>query len=101
MPLVPTAPGAIVQQPDDDWLVSLQGEGELEIGRALNHESVPVRLRASELLCRHCAVYGMTGAGKSNGLKVLLRSLLEWTRNLANDGRTASSDMRVIVVDTH
>jgi hypothetical protein len=50
MALVPTAPGGIVQRPMDDWLLSLQGEGELEIGRALNHETVPVRLRAEEVL---------------------------------------------------
>lgn len=101
MPLVPTAPGAIVQQPDDEWLLSLQGEGELEIGRALNHATVPVRMRASELLRRHCAIYGMTGAGKSNGLKVLLRSLIGWVRQGANDARSEPVDLRVIVVDTH
>jgi len=100
MPLVPTAPGAIVQQPGDDWLLSLQGQGELEIGRALNHEAVPVRLRASELLRRHCAIYGMTGTGKSNGLKVLLRSLLGWVREPRN-GRSQPVDLRVIVIDTH
>lgn len=98
MALVPTAPGAIVQQPTDDWLLSLQGQGEIQIGRALNHETVPVSLRAEELLRRHCAVYGMTGAGKSNGLKVLLRSLLTWLKKeLAEAGR----DLRVIVIDTH
>jgi DNA helicase HerA-like ATPase len=101
MPLVPTAPGAIVQLPDDDWLLSLQGEGELEIGRALNHETVPVRLRASELLRRHCAVYGMTGAGKSNGLKVLLRSLITWVRQGASNGSRQPVDLRVMVIDTH
>jgi DNA helicase HerA-like ATPase len=100
MPLVPTAPGAIVQQPDDEWLTSLQGDGELEIGRALNHESVPVRLRAAELLRRHCAIYGMTGTGKSNGLKVLLRSLLAWV-GTSHDGRSPAPDLRVIVIDTH
>jgi hypothetical protein len=101
MPLVPTAPGAIVQQPDDDWLLALQGEGELEIGSALNHPSVPVRLRAFELLRRHCAIYGMTGAGKSNGLKVLLRSLVGWVRQGGNNGRTEPLGLRIIVVDTH
>lgn len=98
MALVPTAPGAIVQQPTDDWLLSLQGQGEIEIGRALNHETVPVSLRAEELLRRHCAVYGMTGAGKSNGLKVLLRSLLTWLKKAPTE---AERNIRVIVVDTH
>lgn len=101
MPLVPTAPGGIVQQPADDWLLSLQGGGELEIGRALNHETVPVRLRAAELLRRHCAVYGMTGAGKSNGLKVLLRSLLGWARARRDNGRVSRVSLRVVVIDTH
>jgi DNA helicase HerA-like ATPase len=101
MALVPTAPGAIVQEPADDWLLSLQGNGELEIGRALNHEAVPVKLRAAELLRRHCAIYGMTGAGKSNGLKVLLRSLLAWVRQQGENGQVPRADLRVIVIDTH
>jgi hypothetical protein len=101
MPLVPTAPGAIVQQPTDDWLLSLEGDGELEIGRALNHQAVPVRLRVSEILRRHCAIYGMTGAGKSNGLKVLLRSLVGWLRQCNEDGQMPGVNLRVIVVDTH
>ena len=101
MALVPTAPGAIVQQPTDDWLLSLQGEGELEIGRALNHESVPVHLKADEILRRHCAVYGMTGAGKSNGLKVLLRSLVRWLNEPPADGASQPRNLRVIVIDTH
>jgi len=101
MALVPTAPGGIVQQPTDDWLLSLQGEGELEIGRALNHESVPVHLKADEILRRHCAVYGMTGAGKSNGLKVLLRSLVSWLKHPSADGQAQPGNLRVIVIDTH
>jgi hypothetical protein len=43
----------------------------------------------------------MTGAGKSNGLKVLLRSLLAWIRKAPADGRLKSIDLRVIVIDTH
>lgn len=98
MALVPTGPGAIVQQPTDDWLLSLQGQGEIEIGRALNHETVPVSLRAEEILRRHCAVYGMTGAGKSNGLKLLLRSLMTWLKKAPAE---PAANVRVIVIDTH
>lgn len=43
----------------------------------------------------------MTGAGKSNGLKVLLRSLLAWLRNSNQDDQSTVVNLRVIVVDTH
>jgi DNA helicase HerA-like ATPase len=43
----------------------------------------------------------MTGAGKSNGLKVLLRSLVGWVRQGGTNGRFEPVGLRIIVVDTH
>jgi len=52
----------------------------------------PFSLRTQELLTKHTAVLGMTGAGKSNAVKVLLRNLLRLEE---------FHDLRVVVIDTH
>ena len=101
MPLTPTAPGAIVRVASDEILRELQGQGETHIGQVLNHEAVPLKLRAEELLRKHCAVYGMTGAGKSNGLKVLLRSLVPWTLEATSTEDHETDSTRIVVIDTH
>ncbi|MHB8618975.1 MAG: helicase HerA domain-containing protein [Chloroflexota bacterium] len=102
MPLTPTAPGAIVRLASDEILCELQGDGEIEIGQVLNHGSVPLRMKAEELVQKHCAVYGMTGAGKSNGLKVLLRALVPWTLTAVDaNNDTPGQTTRVVVIDSH
>ncbi len=91
-PSVPVAPGSDVERAGDELLAELLGEGELELGAVLHHPHVPVRLRTRELLTKHTAVLGMTGAGKSNAVKVLLRNLLRLEE---------FQDLRVAVIDTH
>ncbi len=97
MALSPTAPGALVRVASSDLLSGLQGDGELELGCVLNHPDVAVRLKASEIAEKHCAIYGMTGAGKSNGLKVLVRSLA--ATRLVEEGSPWQT--RIIVIDPH
>ncbi len=104
MPLTPTAPGAVVRKASNELLLELEGDGEVVAGVVFNHEAVPVKLKAKELLSKHCAVYGMTGSGKSNGLKVLLRELSAFNDRLGGDDgerEPALAGTRIIVVDTH
>lgn len=91
-PAVPTTPGADVTRASSEILKQLLGEGDIPIGTVLHHPEVQVALRASEILSKHLAVLGMTGAGKSNALKVLIQNILS---------NGAYKDLRVVIVDTH
>jgi uncharacterized protein len=85
----PIAPGSDVSQPDQHVLRSLFGEGDLRLGRMLRHPEVGVSVDAGEIITKHLAVLGMTGSGKSNAAKHLLRAL------------SSAGSFRTIVVDTH
>jgi hypothetical protein len=87
---VPIAPGSDVTLPSPGLLRRLMGDGDLRLGRMQHHGEVGVWLDSSEILTKHLAVLGMTGSGKSNALKHLLRELGPGERGL-----------RVFVVDTH
>jgi hypothetical protein len=85
----PIPPGSNVSRPSPAVLRRLLGGGDLGVGRLQRHPGVGVYLRRDEILTKHLAVLGMTGSGKSNAVKHLLRELLR------------SQPLRVVVVDTH
>lgn len=91
-PSVPAVPGADVSRADEGTLRALLGEGDVAVGTVLHHPEVAVHLRGNEVLSKHLAVLGMTGSGKSNATKVLVRNLLS---------APAYNDLRVVVIDTH
>ena len=85
----PIPPGSNVSRPAPAVLRRLLGDGDLRLGRLQRHPGVGVHLRRDEILMKHLAVLGMTGSGKSNAVKHLLRELLH------------SHPLRAVVVDTH
>ncbi len=85
----PIPPGSNVCRPEPAVLRRLLGDGDLRLGRLQRHRAVGVYLQRAEILTKHLAVLGMTGSGKSNAVKHLLRELLR------------SQPLRVLVVDTH
>lgn len=91
-PSAPASPGMDVSQASPYVLRRLFGDGDLELGTVPHHPEIAVFLRGPEILSKHLAVFGMTGSGKSNALKVLLRSLA---------AHPAYCGIRVVVVDTH
>ncbi|HXF97370.1 MAG TPA: DUF87 domain-containing protein [Gaiellaceae bacterium] len=86
----PVAPGSDVAAPAAGLLRRLLGDGDVRLGRMQRHPEVGVWLRSGEILTKHLAVLGMTGSGKSNAVKHLLRELT-----------AALPELRVFVVDTH
>lgn len=71
-----------------DQLISGTTGRRVAVGHLPAHPPVPVTVDA--LLTLHAAVLGMTGAGKSNAVRVRTRALL-----------AAVEDLRVVIVDTH
>jgi hypothetical protein len=80
------------------------GEGDLYLGDLLAGENslpgVPVYLPAYAL-SHHIGVFGRTGTGKSNLMMVLLRSVLDHNRAVAQGGRAAGPRASVLAIDPH
>lgn len=49
----------------------------VSIGTLTQDRSIPAMVQVDELLGKHCAILGSTGTGKSCGVAVLLRAILE------------------------
>ena len=91
-PTRPVPPGGDVTRTSADVLGKLLGDGDVPFGSVLHHPEAPVCLAGHEILSKHLAVLGMTGAGKSNAVKVLVRNILSLP---------SSRHLRVVVIDTH
>jgi uncharacterized protein len=71
-------------------LVEAPEANRIVIGHLLQDSSVPVFVRVEEMLRKHFAVFGATGVGKSNGVALILRGLLE-----------ARPELRILLFDPH
>lgn len=89
-PLEPASPGGLARHAGADELCPLLGTGDVDLGSVWHHPNVRVLASGDEILHRHLAVLGMTGAGKSNAVLVLVRELL-----------ARSPGLRVLLVDSH
>lgn len=70
--------------------------GKVVIGTLSSAESIPAMVGLNELVTRHSAVLGSTGAGKSTTVASLLRSI---AANTGEDGSYPSS--RILMLDIH
>jgi DNA helicase HerA-like ATPase len=62
----------------------------IKIGQLQQDSSVSAYIRVNEMLRKHFAFFGSTGVGKSSGVAVILRAVLE-----------AKPDLRVFLIDPH
>ena len=62
----------------------------IEVGRLYQDPSIRATIRVNEMLNKHFAVLGTTGVGKSSGVVILLRGVLE-----------ARPDVRIFLLDGH
>ncbi len=62
----------------------------IEIGHLFHDKTMPAKVDVDSLLARHFAILGSTGVGKSSGVVIMLREILE-----------ARRDLRVFLLDCH
>ncbi len=66
------------------------GRDLIDIGSLHQDAAIPALVSLDDMLLKHFAIFGSTGAGKSSGVAVILRQILERRR-----------DLRVVVLDPH
>ena len=71
-------------------LVEAPSSNRIMVGHLVQDTSIPVFVRIEEMLRKHFAVFGATGVGKSNGVALILRELLE-----------ARPELRIFLFDAH
>src|SRR3954466_5591405 len=71
-------------------IFDLSGPGTIDIGTLQQDTSIHAYINVDDMVRKHFAVFGTTGVGKSSGVSVLLRQILE-----------ARPDLRVFLIDPH
>jgi len=66
------------------------GTRTIEVGQLQQDASIPARINIDEMLCKHFAVLGTTGVGKSSAVALLLHQILD-----------VRPDLRVLLLDVH
>ena len=84
------APAHRILADDLRAIYTFRGQQGVEIGRLSQNKDIPAEIDVGELIRRHFAVLGSTGAGKTTSVSLLLKKSL-----------TARPKLRVIVFDPH
>jgi DNA helicase HerA-like ATPase len=71
-------------------IYDISGSDTIEIGSLQQDATLPAYINVDEMLRKHFAVLGSTGVGKSSGVAVILREILE-----------RRPDLRIFLVDPH
>lgn len=67
-----------------------RGARSIHIGHHFNNRSIPAQIDVDALTTRHFAILGSTGVGKSSGVAIILREILE-----------QRPDLRIFMLDCH
>jgi len=71
-------------------IVGLTNPSTIEIGRLQQDASIAATVDVEEMVRKHFAIVGSTGAGKSTGLALILRKIMQ-----------AHGDLRMLLIDAH
>ena len=80
----------MVTQADLKLIFDMSGPGTIDIGTLQQDPSIHAYINVDDMVRKHFAVFGTTGVGKSTGVAVLLRQILD-----------ARPDLRVFLIDPH
>jgi DNA helicase HerA-like ATPase len=88
-PMIGDAVDLITQQ-ELRLIFDMSGPGTIDIGALQQDSSIPAYINVDDMVRKHFAVFGTTGVGKSSGVALLLRQILD-----------ARPDLRVFLIDPH
>ena len=80
----------IVTQRELRLIFDMSGPGTIDIGALQQDTSIAAYVNVDDMVRKHFAVFGTTGVGKSSGVALLLRQVLD-----------ARPDLRVFLIDPH
>jgi DNA helicase HerA-like ATPase len=80
----------IITQGELRLIFDMSGPGTIDIGALQQDSSIAAYINVDDMVRKHFAVFGTTGVGKSSGVALLLRQILE-----------ARPDLRVFLIDPH
>ena len=80
----------MVTQAELRLIFDMSGPGTIDIGTLQQDPSIHAYINVDDMVRKHFAVFGTTGVGKSSGVAVLVRQILD-----------ARPDLRVFLIDPH
>ncbi|HEX7915850.1 ATP-binding protein, partial [Rudaea sp.] len=80
----------MVTQRELRLIFDMSGPGTIDIGALQQDTSIAAYVNVDDMVRKHFAVFGTTGVGKSSGVALLLRQVLD-----------ARPDLRVFLIDPH
>jgi uncharacterized protein len=83
-------PAALITNQELRLVYDMSGSDAIVIGNLQQDPSIDACVNVDEMLSKHFAVLGATGVGKSSGVALLLRAILE-----------ARPEMRIFLLDGH
>ncbi len=80
----------LVTQDELRMIFDMSGPGTIDIGTLQQDQSIPAYINVDDMVRKHFAVFGTTGVGKSSGVALLVRQILD-----------ARPELRVFLIDPH
>ncbi len=80
----------LITQRELKLIFDMSGPGTIDIGTLQQDQSIPAYINVDDMVRKHFAVFGTTGVGKSSGVALLVRQILD-----------ARPDLRVFLIDPH
>ncbi len=81
---------SVITQRELRLIFDMSGPGTIDIGTLQQDPSIHAYINVDDMVRKHFAVFGTTGVGKSSGVAVLVRQILD-----------ARPDLRVFLIDPH
>ncbi|MEA2877371.1 MAG: hypothetical protein QOF14_2567 [Hyphomicrobiales bacterium] len=81
---------SVITQRELKLIFDMSGPGTIDIGTLQQDQSIHAYINVDDMVRKHFAVFGTTGVGKSSGVAVLVRQILD-----------ARPELRVFLIDPH
>ena len=83
-------PAHLLSGADLRLVYDMSGADSIDLGQLQQDPAIRAHINVNEMLCKHFAVLGTTGVGKSSGVALILQTVLE-----------RRPDLRILLLDGH